>query len=349
MEMRVREDVAERSGAVKPSMETEQAEPLVVAVIVGRNHRRWLEPCLTTFRCSDYQRMRAVYVDNASSDGSAQLVRLRYPDIEVLEGGGNLGFARASNLGIAWALRAGADHVLLLNPDTRTPPGLVRRLVQFLAAYPAYGIIGPLQRAYGAPRLNAWSRHALENGERHVFHHWDARLPSEAGPPASRAAGALEHSYVQGAALIIRANVLREIGGFDARYHSFYEEVDLCRRARRAGYRVALLLDAFVEHEGGSESAGSRYRNFHMTRNRILYMLTDTAIGPRAAARLLVFWLVDDVFRQLPGDDGTITDARGLAGAWLSVACNLPWAWKTRRRSRRVRATAAAPRCAASP
>jgi GT2 family glycosyltransferase len=305
-----------------------------VTVIVGRNHGRWLESCLTTLLDADYPRVRVVYVDNASNDGSAQLVRSLYPHVDVLSSGRNLGFAGGSNLGIARALGKGADLVLLLNPDTRTPSGLVRRLAEFLAANPAYGIVGPLQREYGGPGLNAWSLRALEGGERHVFHPWDPRLPSEAGPPQGRAPNTLEHAYVQGAALMIRADVLHEVGAFDARYHSFYEEVDLCRRARRAGYRVALLLYAFVEHEGRSESAGSRYRNFHLTRNRILYALTDPAITRLAAARLILRWLFDDVVRQLPDDNGTVTDAGELAAAWLSVARNLPWAWTTRRRSR---------------
>jgi GT2 family glycosyltransferase len=336
------EDLAEHPGGIEPVVGRATAAPLVVTVIVGRNHGRWLEPCLTTLLRGDYPRVQAVYVDNASTDGSSRLVRSLYPDVDVLSSDRNLGFAGGSNLGIARALRVGADLVLLLNPDTRTPSDLVRRLAEFLAAHPAYGIVGPLQREYGGSGLNAWSLRALESGERHVFHAWNPRLPSEAGPPQGRAPNALEHSYVQGAALMVRADVLHEVGAFDARYRSFYEEVDLCRRTRRTGYRVALLLDTFVEHEGRSESAGSRYRNFHLTRNRILYALTDPAITRLGAARLILRWLFDDVVRQLPDENGTVTDAGELAAAWLSAARHLPWAWKARRRSRAAATRSAA-------
>jgi GT2 family glycosyltransferase len=233
----------------------------VTAITVSTNERAWLSACigsLTKSKLADRLELEVVLVDNASTDGSADYVEQQFSSVRVLRNPENLRFAGANNVGIADALARGNEHVLLVNPDTITPPDLILRLVQFMAEWPEYGIVGPLQYTYpadGSPssELNAWSLSALEAGERHAFYlDWPDHAPAETSL-GRRAPNTLEHSYVQGSALLCRAEVFRDIGLFDTAYHTYYEEVDLCRRARYA-HRCPALSPGAV-HQRSAPSA----------------------------------------------------------------------------------------------
>ena len=300
---------------------------LVGAVTVSTNDRSWLDASLSTLTASgldDDTDLRVIMVDNASTDGSADHVEHRFPTVKVLRNSRNEGFAGANNRGIDAALAQGADYVFIVNPDTRTPPDLVQRLVAFMRAWPSYGIVGPLQYAYSDDgswdtELNAWSRTALEAGESHVFAADGIDHPSPAGPRTGRAPSTLEHAYVQGSALFCRTDVVREVGAFDVAYHTYYEESDLCRRARWAGWRVALLLDFGLQHYGEGGTHASLYRRRHMLRNKYYFLLTDPEWTWRRIGRLAARWFRHD----LAGCGAAPADTR--AGAVADTLAGLLW------------------------
>ena len=315
----------------------------VAVVVVGYNSRRWLPECLGSLMAATKpDRDMVVFVDNGSQDGSAAWVAANHPRVRVEKNKRNLGFAVASNQGLRSGLAAGARMLFLLNPDTRTPQDLIEGLLDFLDSHPDYGVVGPFQAEYRscaagctAPSIpNSWTKHALENGLRHAFHHWDSSLPPVTSARPTN--GTFEHAYVQGAALAVRADVLRAIGFLDERYGSFYEEVDLCRRARWAGYRVALLRELWVEHAEGSVGAPSPYRAFHMTRNRYLHLFTDPEIGLRKTLRLSMAWVHDDLCRQLPAPSGLVTSRLQYVRIWGSLIRMAPHILTRRNANRRL-------------
>ncbi|MGH3980838.1 MAG: glycosyltransferase family 2 protein [Pseudonocardiaceae bacterium] len=277
-----------------------------MTITVSFNSRPWLAECFATITASRARSasVEFVLVDNTSTDGSADLVTQRHPTVTLLTTVRNEGFAGANNLAIRYALARGADFVFLLNPDTRTPPDLLDSLVEFLDAGPSYGIVGPMQYRYTTDgiadgQLNDWSVTALQAGQSNIFDLDWPGLPSPAGPVIGRAPGTLEHAYVQGAALMCRAEVLRGVGLFDETYHSYYEESDLCRRARWGGWRVALHTDLGIQHFGGG-SGNSRYRRRMMLRNKYYFLITDPEWRAQDIARLALRWLVRDLRRRGP-------------------------------------------------
>ncbi|MFC4032400.1 glycosyltransferase family 2 protein [Streptomyces polygonati] len=306
------------------------ARPRVACITVGTNELTWLDRCFTSLTASDTTGfdLDVHFVDNASADGSAEHVARNYPDIRITRNSRNLGFTGANNVGIERALAEGADHVFLVNPDTWSPPGLVRGLLEFAEKWPEYGVVGPMQYGYDAQsseltEFNDWSRTALWAGEQHVFIGDGIAHPSPAGSAHGRAPRTFEHAYVQGAAFFVRAALLREIGAFDPTFHTYYEEVDLCRRARWAGYRVALLLDLGIQHYGGGGGGtGSDYTRINMRRNRYYYLLTDPDWGPLKTGRLMSKWLLDDLRGHGVGGRTTpLNGTRETAQAlwWLAV------------------------------
>lgn len=298
----------------------------VAAIVVGTNERSWLPECLTTLCAASTEPsvdLSVYYVDNASADGSLEYVRQHHADVITIRNSTNIGFAAANNVGIRAALKAGADHIFLVNPDTSTPPGLIRKLAQFMLENPGYAIVGPMQWVFDPgesvqPELNEWSEAAVAGGEQHVL---VADLPSlrpRREPDTPRASGTLEFAYVQGAALYARSAALRQIGLFDEAYHTFYEEVDLCRRARLADWRVALLTGLGIGHHGGGGTAGTAYRRRQMMRNKYYFLATDVEIPPGARARIALRWLSRDIRgRGIGGQSGVpLAVAETAAAAW---------------------------------
>ena len=209
----------------------------------------------------------------------------------------NVGYSGANNVGMRAAIQHGARYAFLVNPDTRTPTGLIPTLTRFLDRHEDYGIIGPLQAEYDetmdveAPQpLNAWSRNALQDGERNVFHGDAPHHRSHASPQVGRAPGTLEYAYVQGSALFARLEAVQRAGFLDPTYHTYYEETDLCRRVRWHGYRVALLLYASIQHKGGGCAPMSTYRSYHMLRNRFLFAYTDPTWTASELLGLTLTW-----------------------------------------------------------
>jgi N-acetylglucosaminyl-diphospho-decaprenol L-rhamnosyltransferase len=213
--------------------------------------------------------IRAVVVDNASGD-FPELARAVAADgwsswVTLIAAPRNGGFAFGCNLGIERAYAdAIPDYICLLNPDTQVRAGGIDALVRFLAAHPRVGIAGP----------------SFETGEGKDWH-IAFRFPSLLGEIeqglqlalASRllrrwaivrrmGATAQEVDWISGAAMMIRPEVFQSVGGLDENYFLFFEETDLCRRARQAGFATWYVPDSRVMHIGGySTSFSSRVQS----------------------------------------------------------------------------------------
>ena len=221
-------------------------------VIVSWNTREELLACLASLAASPLPRLHVVVVDNASSDGSADAVAAAFPDVELLRRPHNDGFAVAANAGV----RAGrARAALFLNPDTVVPPGTLATLVDHLDALPHHAAV--------APRLRG-----ADGALQHSVH----RFPSlgislllalglqHLAPRALRARWLLEGSWhgdtdrdvdwAVFAAILVRRQVLDEVGPLDEGRHLYAEDLEWCLRATRAGHPVRFTPHAEVIHLG---------------------------------------------------------------------------------------------------
>lgn len=268
--------------------------PELVTVIVNFNTRDLLKACLT-----DVKRHLAavdaeiVVVDNASSDGSAQIVRECFPDVSLIANRENVGFARANNQ----AIRATDSRcILLLNTDAFLSAGTLERLQHVLAADQRAAVAGP--RMYDGDGALLATAHAFESSIRLAaaalgFHRL---LPTSLVLPASRllgntgrlhrlnydAAGPVEVDWVSGACMLVRRSATAEVGLMDERFFMYMEDEDWCRRFVNAGHRVIYVPSASVTHHVGksasSTSASARaYRNsrlvYHQKYDPHLYPL----------------------------------------------------------------------------
>jgi GT2 family glycosyltransferase len=270
--------------------------PLVWIVILNYNGAQNTLNCVDSVLKIDYPNFRVIVVDNASTDGSAARLKeaLADPRVELLVNDKNEGYAGGNNRGIERALAAVDDYILVLNNDTIVQSGCLTALVAAMQSDPSIGIAGcPLLGiGPGSPSVYGW-RANLYIGD--CYQWFD-------GPQRPRFG---EVDCILGAAMLIRAETLRQIGLFDSRFFLFVEDWEICFRARRAGYKVTLVPNAGVQHLAGQASRHVRpMAVFYATRNRIWWVRRYGSLTQRAVFTLYAFfyyhprWIIGRLLRR---------------------------------------------------
>lgn len=232
----------------------------VTVVVVSHHCAGLLADCLASLAASRDVRARVVVVDTASPDASVAVAGAAGVEVRALTR--NVGFARANNL----VLRdVASPAALVLNPDTVLPPDALRRCLDALWERPEVGVLTPrLVDAGGV--LDRRCRRGFPTPVAAVgfMTGLDRRFPgpriaayTRGGIPDDRPC---DVDAVSGAFMLLRTAALREVGVFDERYFMYGEDVDLCMRLRRRGWRCRYWPGAEVVHVGGGSGEGGRRR-----------------------------------------------------------------------------------------
>lgn len=222
-------------------------------LIVNWNTRELMRGCLRSIEQTIPEELRqTIVVDNASADGSAEMVRQDFPWVELQCNSENLGFGRANNQAYAHAT---GETLLLLNPDTLLHPGAVTRLVETLEQNPHAGAAGPrILNPDGTLQVSIYPAPTLLRESWRLFH-LDRLLPLSQYSKrklAARQPSAVD--VVMGACMLIRREIIDRIGLFDEQFFIYSEEVDLCRRIQQAGWQLLWQPNAVVTHFGGQST-----------------------------------------------------------------------------------------------
>jgi len=240
----------------------------VSIAIVNWNRAGLLEECLrsvfATARTVDYE---VIVVDNGSEDDSARMVRERYPQVRLIANSENVGFGRAQNQAIAVAHGA---YILMLNNDATVRPDTIPALVRFMDRHPAAACCScpdGRQQALGTATSGAFRRFP-SLGRTVAENLWAVLRPPRSwdlrwlATPVHRWMGEeltqaefLEVAWLVGALLLVRRDVMQQVGGFDERFFLFDEDIDLCRRIRSGGWLIAFTATTSFCHRGGASSA----------------------------------------------------------------------------------------------
>jgi GT2 family glycosyltransferase len=205
-----------------------------------------------------YSNYRIIVVDNGSSDGTAEVVREHYPRVELIVNERNLGFQGGCNVGMRRALDTGADFVFVMNNDTTVQPDILDKLIEHATPHDV-GMLSPKIYYFAEPD-RIWT----VGGDRHpitfeMIHKGEGQLDRGQWDQV------IERDYLIGCAMLMKRSLLEKIGLFDTGYHPiYYEDVDICVRARQAGYRLLMVPDAKMWHKvsassGGFDSPRQRY------------------------------------------------------------------------------------------
>lgn len=261
-------------------MSTACRDVCVSVVIVSWNTRDLVARCLDSLTCDTPGRDEAgvlgrvsaevILVDNASTDGTAHLVRQRYQQVRMIANDANVGFAVACNQGIRLAT---GRYVLLLNPDAELDPATLDRLVQFMEDHLAIGVAAPmLVDSDGQFQVSCSPQPTLRRELWRMFH-LDAVRPYALYPMQSWPTDRARHVDVaQGACLLLRREALEQVGLLDERFFMYSEEVDLCLRLREYGWGICWVPQARVLHHGGQSTQQAAETMFlHLYQSKMLY------------------------------------------------------------------------------
>ncbi len=263
-------------------------------VIVNWNVRELLRACVRSVeRAYSDLTCEIIVVDNASSDGSVEMLRTDFPSVHVIACERNVGFSAGNNLGIA---AARGEFLLFINPDTEIVGDALDALLQCARAHPDVGAVAPQlifpdgcvqPTRYRFPTLAS----AILDGT--ILEQW---FPRNRALRRYHLADVSENitqdvDWVMGACLMLRREVIAQVGGFDEQFFMYSEETDLCKRIKDAGWRVVYLPAAkVIHHHSASSDQVVALRHMRFQSSRVRYFRKHH--GWLAANILRVFILV---------------------------------------------------------
>ncbi len=235
----------------------------VAVLVVCYNGRRYLDDCLGSVLAAPGAGMRThlVVVDNASADGSADYIAEKFPRVELIRSGANLGFAGGNNLGWEHIRRKWPrlDYLVLLNQDTLVEPGWLRPLAKFLGSHPDAACVQPKLMMH--PQTDRFNT----SGNR--SHFLGFGFVGDCGQiDRGQVTAPREVPFASGAAMMIRADLLRAGRLFENGFFMYLEDAELCWRLAQAGRRSYVIPDCHVYHKYSFSSNLRHY--YYLERNR---------------------------------------------------------------------------------
>lgn len=244
--------------------------PRVSIIIVSWNARSLVERCLPSVMATDYSNFEVIFADNASSDGSAAWVAREYPEVKIVRHPENWLFCRGNNAAVP---HASGEYVVLLNNDVEVPPGWLRPLVDVMTRHNDVAAVQPKLLQYDDRSQFEYAGAAGGYLDRAGYPFTRGRLFDTMERDRGQYDDARDVFWATGAALLLRRSALDEVGLLDERFEMHMEEIDLCWRLWRHGYRVRVEPQSTVYHIGGASlPQASPRKTYYNFRNSLLML-----------------------------------------------------------------------------
>lgn len=240
--------------------------PSVFIILVNWNRVQDTLECIASLREKPYPNSHIVVVDNGSSDDSVERIRRNGCDLILLEAGKNLGFTGGNNLGIKYALEHNADYVLLLNNDALIAPDALEKMVAVAESDEKIGIVTP-KILYHPERDRIWAA-----GTKYYGWCMTTRLTGYRQKDVGQYAGERDLSWAVGCAMLIKKEVLTEVGSLNDELFAVGEDLDYGLRTIKQGYRIRYVPSAVVWHKESISAGGHDAPQYvyYQTRNLVV-------------------------------------------------------------------------------
>jgi GT2 family glycosyltransferase len=220
------------------------SDPLVYVAVLAWTHKDETIASLESLRGADYPNLRFVVADNGSTDGTAETLRERFPDVEVVRSETNVGVAGGYNLGIEHALKNGAAYVLVANNDIMVDPAMIGTLVRALECRPEAGVAMPKIYHYYGDRTRLWCA-----GARWRRFPPGVKMIGSGARDGPRFSTERDIDYAPSCCLLLRRAALEQVGFFDTGYFFYNDDWDFSARVREGGYRIRFVPAAKMWHK----------------------------------------------------------------------------------------------------
>lgn len=217
----------------------------VFVVIVTFNGMKWHDRCFSSLRRSTMP-VQVIVVDNGSSDGTVEFIKERYPEIHLMDNHENLGFGKANNFGIRYALDHGADYVFLLNQDAWIESETLENLVKIHQNHPEYGILSPLHLTVDKQHIEQLLLYRIADGRT-----TDPTLINDLYFGTLKEV--YETKYVNAAAWLLPRKTLETVGGFDPLFFIYGEDDNYINRVLYHGMQIGICPKITIVHDARLE------------------------------------------------------------------------------------------------
>lgn len=244
-----------------------ERNPIVYIIIVNWNGYEDTIECIKSLEKIDYNNYRIVVVDNGSNTNEIDNVAKNFPEVHLIKNEVNLGFSGGNNIGMEYAVKEYADFVLLLNNDTVVEKDFLNQLVENTIENEKIGI--------AVPKINYYSN-------RDVIWYAGGYINKLRGSGFTSGVGELDSKYLvnkyvtfaTGCCLLIKIDVIKQIGPMDEKYFLYLEDVDYCLRTLDTGYKILFVAKSKIYHK---ESISTKKNNafrplYYVTRNRLYFV-----------------------------------------------------------------------------
>jgi GT2 family glycosyltransferase len=256
-------------------------------IILNTNRRQDTLECIASLAENTFRNFRIILLDNNSTDGTKEAVRSAFPEVQIVELSENHGYAGNNNVGIQLALEQKADWILVLNEDTILAPDSLQHLIDVGESDPSIGILGPMVYHWDEPDVIQsaggilgpnWS--SIHFGKDEV----DRGQYTEPNPV----------EWISGCAILVRRQVVEQVGMIDPRLFIYWEETEWCMRAARAGWKIIHVPRAKIWHKGVKRNFQPKPAFYYYATRNHFYLL----LKHRAPIRVW-FFVLFSTFRTL--------------------------------------------------
>ncbi len=242
--------------------------PLVSVIVLSYNAIDVVRTCFPSVCTSTYSNLEIIFADNASTDATAEWIQSTYPDVKVIRHPENYYFCRGNNEAVA---RASGKYIVLLNNDVEVDPDWLQPLVDRMESDENIGAVQPKLLQHQDRNRFEYSGGAGGHLDRFGYPFTRGRIFFEMERDNGQYDQDEQIFWATGAAILLRRDLYRKIGGLDERFKMHMEEIDLCWRLQRSGYRIESVCASVVFHIGGASlPRGNPEKTYLNYRNNLL-------------------------------------------------------------------------------
>lgn len=288
----------------------------VSLIILNWNGIKDTLECLSSVKksvVSDFS-LEIIVVDNNSHDNSIEKIKKSFPEVIIIENKNNLGFAEGNNQGIKFAIERKSDFIILLNNDTYVDHNFIKEIVNSANINKSFGIISP--KIYFAPNFEYHCERYKEEERGRVIWYAGGRIDWKNILFSHKGVDDLDNSqfnkeeetdFATGCAMLIRREVFEKVGLLNEKYFIYLEDVDLCIRARKAGYKIIYQPKGVIWHKNARSSGkpGSFLHTYYIIRNRLIFGMRYASLRTKLALLKNAIFLYR---RNLPGERQGVID-----------------------------------------
>ena len=212
-------------------------------IIIAYNGMRWINECLQSILNSSIS-ATIIVVDNCSSDSTVDHIKTNFSTVILLEQSENLGFGRANNIAMAYALQAGMDYVFLLNQDAFVYKNSFANLIHTAVQHPEYGILSPIQLGYSGDVLENYFFQFMAKDKSRSFYS-DFVLKKQ--PKV-----VYDIAFIQAACWLLPVASIKKVGGFDPIFFHYGEDNNYCQRILYHNLKIGVVSEAYIRHDANN-------------------------------------------------------------------------------------------------